>query len=210
MLKKGIISSCSDFLLFLLPLKISIWITNTIHQWMGYSQWVLIFVSPKPQRQRHFQKHIHCSEVWTGFSRTAESKTLKISYWFTSLWLSFARKESSTSSQSCNLSGAEEQLPHLRTTFPRLPDSRNLNLCPWREAAYLQPLMSDHSKMQLHAHPKLLQRDFWITEQFPVPPRKRNATHAEVLSQESISGGHSKYILETLGAFENKTEILSW
>lgn len=173
--------SCSNFLLFLLSLKIGIWITNTIHQWMDYSQRVLIFVSPKPQWQKHFKKYIHCSEVWTGFSRTAANKTLKISFWFTSLWFSFARKESSRSLQSCNLSATEEQPPHLGTTLPRLPDSRNLNLCPWGEAGYLQQLMSDHSKMKLCAHPKLLQRDFWITEQFHVPLPKRNATHAEVL-----------------------------
>lgn len=177
--------SCSDLLLFLLPLNIGIWITNTIHQWMGCSQRVLIFVSPKSQRQKnHFRMHIHCSGVWTGFSRTAENKTLKTSYWFMSLWFSFAGKESSRSLHSCNLSATEEQPPHLGTTFPRLPDSSNLNICPWGEARYLQQLMSAHSKRKFHAHPKLLQQSRgayqWLSAStYPQP--KRNATHAEVL-----------------------------
>lgn len=149
-------SHAQIFCYFFCPWK-GIWITNTIHQWMGYSQRVLIFVSTKPQRQRHCRKHMHCSGVWKGFSRTAENKTLKVSYWFTSLWFSSARKESCGSLHSCNLSATEEQPPPLGTTSPRLPDSWNLNLCPWGEAGYLQQLMSDHPKMKLHAHPKLLQ-----------------------------------------------------
>lgn len=189
-------NSCSDLLLFLLPPKIAIWITNTIHQWTGYSQRVLIFVSPKLQRQRHFRMHMHCSGVWTGFSRTAENKTLKISYWFTSLWFSFARKESSRSLDSCNLSAAEEQPPHLGTTFPRLPDSSNLNICPWGEAVYLQQLMSAHSRRKLHALPKLLQwhrgASEWLSASIHPQP-KRNATHAEV----SVTGGHFRGPLQT-------------
>lgn len=175
-------------MLFLLSLKIGMWITNTIHQWMGYSQRVLIFVSPK-QRQRHFRKHMHCSAVWTGLSRTAENKTLKISYWFRSLRFSFAGKESSRPLRSRNLSAAEEQPPHLGAALPRMTDSWNLNLCPWGEAHYPEQLMSDRSKMKLHAHPKLLQRDFWITEYFHVSPLKRSATHAEVLYHRKACQG---------------------
>lgn len=65
----------------------------TIHQRIGYCQRVLVFVSPKPQRQRHFRQHMHCSGVQTGFSRTAENRTVKVTYWFTSLCFSFARKK---------------------------------------------------------------------------------------------------------------------
>lgn len=128
--------------------------------------------------------HMHCSGVWTGFSRMAENKTLKISYWFTSLWFSSARKESSRSLHSCNLSATEEQPPHLGATFPRLQDSWNLNICPWREAGYLQQLMAAHSTIKLHAHPKLLQWSRGASERLSTsmyPQTTRNAIHAEVL-----------------------------